>query len=216
MSTDLAARRRRTRSEAREDNRLALLEAASELIVEVGYSAAQLDEIAARAGLTKGAIYSIFGGKLELLRALVDEHSRRFLPLLGMDVQPSADATAEDVIGDLARTYVKVIRRRDALRLLAFEVDLAGLALRDDLTMTTVQVHERAQTDRLAAALAGRRRQDGAALTAGRASLAANLVLGSLGGLGQRAVTMSWSTRDPQVIATALVAMLDVAAVSVA
>src|SRR5437867_12113787 len=86
-------RRRRTRAEARDDNRRALLAAARDLIVEVGYSSAQLDQIAERAGLTKGAIYSIFGGKLELLRALAEEHAGQFLPLLELDLDANPGRT---------------------------------------------------------------------------------------------------------------------------
>ena len=41
------------------------------IVAEKGFAAASLDEIAARAGMTKGAIYSNFAGKAELLLAAV-------------------------------------------------------------------------------------------------------------------------------------------------
>ena len=55
--------RRRTRAETKEHNRQALLEAAREHDDRDGYRDTLLDEVAEDAGLTKGAIYSIFGGK---------------------------------------------------------------------------------------------------------------------------------------------------------
>lgn len=201
-------RRRRTRAEAREDNRRALLDAARELIVEVGYSSAQLDQIAERAGLTKGAIYSIFGGKLELLRALANEHAERFLPLLEHEFDAHPDRTAEDVLAELARSYALFIDRPDALALLAFELELATLALRDEATLHTARAHGRVLTDRLAAALAGRARRAGAPLSEEQAARTANLALGALGGLGLRAVSMPWSPRDPEVFAATLVRLM--------
>ena len=47
--------------------RAALAASALEVIAEKGLAAASLDEIAARVGMTKGAIYSNFAGKAELL-----------------------------------------------------------------------------------------------------------------------------------------------------
>ncbi len=53
----------------RERTRAALVAAALEVVASKGFAAASLDEIAARAGMTKGAIYSNFSGKAELLLA---------------------------------------------------------------------------------------------------------------------------------------------------
>lgn len=214
MSTELRtlprSARRRTRSEAREDNRRALLAAASEVITDVGYRAAQLDEIAARAGLTKGAIYSIFGGKVELLRALIEEHAEEFLPLLGLDFAGPAEATAEDVVEHLVRSYVEVVSRPDALQILAFELELAGVALRDPVTLASVLTHEYGQTERLARALTGRRRREAASVSREQAEQAAALILAALGGFGQRAV-MTSTPPDAEVITAAATSLLHVA-----
>lgn len=200
--------RRRTRAESREDNRQALLAAARQLIEEVGYSRAQLDEIAARAGLTKGAVYSIFGGKPGLFRAVVEEHARTFLPLLEWQFDVAPTVPAEELVEDLGRSYVRFLRTQDVIRLLAFELDLTGLALHDPDTLQLVQNHERALAQRLADALTGRRRRRGKPLTAEEAHVAADLVLGALGGLGQRMVTSPWMTWDDGVIAAALARLL--------
>jgi AcrR family transcriptional regulator len=201
-------RRRRSRAESREDNRQALLAAARELIVEVGYASAQLDEIAERAGLTKGAIYSIFGGKLELLRAVVDAHAREVLPLLEWEFVLPPAVTAEELVERLVGNYLSFLEREDTERLLAFELDLNGLAMRDNSTRNLVVGHERALAGRLTEALAGRRRRKGRPLGQQAAADAADLVLGALGGVGQRLVTSPWMTRDPDVIVPAIVRLL--------
>jgi AcrR family transcriptional regulator len=196
-------RRRRSRAEGREDNRKALLAAAREIIVEVGYGAAQLEAIAERAGLTKGAIYSIFGGKMELLRAVVDAHAREVLPLLGWQFDLPPAVTSEDLVERLVRNYLTFLDREDTERLLAFELDLNGLVMRDAATRALVVGHEHEFAGRLAAALAGRRRLGGRPLDEAAAADAADLVLGALGGIGQRLVTSPWMTRDPDVIVSA-------------
>jgi AcrR family transcriptional regulator len=63
---DRSARRARTRSQ--------LLEAAALAYVDRGVDAATLDDVAERAGYTKGALYDHFGSKDNLLFALLDEH----------------------------------------------------------------------------------------------------------------------------------------------
>ena len=55
-----------------------LMEAANAVIGEKGFQRASLDEIAARAGLTKGAIYSNFGSKEELFLAVAATRSVGF------------------------------------------------------------------------------------------------------------------------------------------
>jgi AcrR family transcriptional regulator len=201
-------RRRRTRAESRADNEKALLAAARELIVEVGYAGAQLDEIAERAGLTKGAIYSIFGGKLELLRAVVDAHAREVLPLLEWEFDLPAAVCAEELIERLVRNYLAFLDREDTERLVAFELDLNGLVIRDPATRALVVGHERAFAGRLTGALAGRRRRRGRPLDGQAAKDTADLVLGALGGIGQRMVTAPWMTRDPDVVVPAIVRLL--------
>ncbi|MEV0677737.1 TetR family transcriptional regulator [Actinosynnema sp. NPDC050436] len=66
---------RLTRSEQQERNRAALIEAARATIAARG-AAASLDAIAEAAGLTTGAVYSIFGSRRELFRATVEDQFR--------------------------------------------------------------------------------------------------------------------------------------------
>ncbi|KUN29296.1 hypothetical protein AQJ23_00450 [Streptomyces antibioticus] len=61
----------------------ALLDAAFELFAEQGYGATSIADIAARAGLTKGAFYSNFDSKDALFLALFDQQWRERATRLG-------------------------------------------------------------------------------------------------------------------------------------
>ncbi len=60
-----------------EKTRLAILEAALDVFCEKGYARATFDEIAARAGFTKGAVYWYFRNKADLITALIIEYVQR-------------------------------------------------------------------------------------------------------------------------------------------
>jgi AcrR family transcriptional regulator len=59
-----------------EATRLALVAAARELFGERGYGATSIEEVAARAGVTKGAVYHHFGGKANLFQEVYEEVMR--------------------------------------------------------------------------------------------------------------------------------------------
>jgi AcrR family transcriptional regulator len=59
-----------------------LLNAAEELFVRDGYEAAQLDEIAARAERSKGAVYTHFKSKEDLFLALFENRTREYVDRL--------------------------------------------------------------------------------------------------------------------------------------
>jgi AcrR family transcriptional regulator len=59
------------------DTRSHILAAARRVFAAKGYTGASLDEVAADAGLTKGAIYWYFASKSEVLLALVEERRER-------------------------------------------------------------------------------------------------------------------------------------------
>jgi AcrR family transcriptional regulator len=61
---------RRTQAERTEATTTALVDAARELFARDGYEAASLDAVAARAGVTKGAVYHHFEGKRQLFEAV--------------------------------------------------------------------------------------------------------------------------------------------------
>jgi AcrR family transcriptional regulator len=65
---------RRSQPERRAATRQAILQAAARLFAERGYQAVSLDEIAAAAGYTRGAVHYNFSGKHELLQTLLDDN----------------------------------------------------------------------------------------------------------------------------------------------
>jgi AcrR family transcriptional regulator len=63
--------RTRPRSRRKESRPGELLAAALELFVERGFAATRLDDVAARAGVSKGTLYLYYAGKDELFKAVV-------------------------------------------------------------------------------------------------------------------------------------------------
>lgn len=62
------------RSARKAETRARLLQAAAEVYALRGFGGATLDEVAAQARLTKGAVYDHFGSKENLLTALMEEY----------------------------------------------------------------------------------------------------------------------------------------------
>ena len=72
-SPQTAEKCKRTRAwERRKEHRPGeLLDAALEVFVARGYAAARLDDVAARAGVSKGTLYLYYAGKEDLFKAVV-------------------------------------------------------------------------------------------------------------------------------------------------
>jgi AcrR family transcriptional regulator len=68
---------RRTQAERTEATTTALVDAARELFARDGYDATSLDAVAARAGVTKGAVYHHFEGKRQLFEAVFTREVER-------------------------------------------------------------------------------------------------------------------------------------------
>ena len=78
--------RRMSRKESQEETRQKLLDAAAEIISQVGFGKASADTIAEQAGYSKGAFYSNFSSKEEMAMALLqrikDQKLKDFSQLL--------------------------------------------------------------------------------------------------------------------------------------
>src|SRR5258708_22139142 len=87
-----------------------LIEAAYEEVVENGFAAASLDAIARRAGMTKGAIYSNYRDKAQLLLAVRDakEPRVRLRFEAGATLARQMELLAASVIEDLPRSAAAV------------------------------------------------------------------------------------------------------------
>jgi AcrR family transcriptional regulator len=82
---------RLSRSEEQARTKARLLEAAAEVIARHGLDRASLDEVAAQAGLTKGAIYSNFTSKTDVVVALIDAQFESHFQGLETSVDPSEE-----------------------------------------------------------------------------------------------------------------------------
>ena len=80
----------------RELTRSALVDSAAELFATRGFHAASLDEIAERAGFTRGAIYSNFENKEELFFAVLDRHVKTQLETFSRFFEQSGGPWAVD------------------------------------------------------------------------------------------------------------------------
>lgn len=88
-------RRRRTRAEQQAETRARLLDAAAEVVAAHGLEGASIDAISERAGYSRGAFYSNFSGKAEILVTLCETRLRGFadeiLPIVR--AAPAGDRT---------------------------------------------------------------------------------------------------------------------------
>jgi AcrR family transcriptional regulator len=130
------------------------VEAAAEVFSEKGLRGASLDEIADRAGFTRGAIYSNFGSKEELLLAVLDWYSRTTL-----EAYWEAGRTGEWDPATAARVWSRVVRSDPRLDLLHMEFRLH--ALRDPSFRRRLAEAHREQVDRIATMVEEQVRRDG-------------------------------------------------------
>lgn len=104
---------RRSQEERRDEAERRLLDAAAELIGEVGPSKVTLAAIGERAGYSRGLATHHFGSKPALMRRLVDSVTERFREVLRPDEPPpgpldaalSLVGTYFDVVADLPATH---------------------------------------------------------------------------------------------------------------
>src|SRR5262245_33517236 len=86
----------RPRWERRKEARPAeLLSAALDLFVEKGYAGTRLDDVAARAGVSKGTLYLYFQNKEELFKAVVRENIVTALVETAQEMRDFDGPTAE-------------------------------------------------------------------------------------------------------------------------
>jgi AcrR family transcriptional regulator len=101
-----------TRSDNKARTRADLLAAAREVFLARGFHAATLEEIADRAGYTKGAVYSNFEGKDDLFLALLAQHYARRAELY--ESLMLAPPTAEETYRAIARFVLEAYEREPA------------------------------------------------------------------------------------------------------
>src|SRR5262245_25684779 len=152
---------RMTRAERSEKTRAELVEAARTVFLRRGFHGASLDEISAEAGYTTGAVYSRFGGKDELFRAVLDDHIDRRLARYREAIADAADFQSAG--RELVRAAIAAGRGEPGWTPLLMEF-WTHAARRDELRQAVLERHDR-QLDAIAAHYEEVVARDGAAFT---------------------------------------------------
>jgi AcrR family transcriptional regulator len=122
------ARTAMTREESRRLTRERLIDAAAAVFAERGYRRASVEEIAARAGYTIGALYSNFSGKEEVLLALLEQRVAQIAERI-VTAALQAD-TPTDKLRAGAREWMEFLD--DEPELYALMVEFWTIWVRDD------------------------------------------------------------------------------------
>src|SRR3954467_3710905 len=103
------------RAEAGPDTRTKLLDAAAKVFAERGFANSSVDDVAAAAGMSKGAVYWNFDSKDDLIEALLDE--RVLVPLRTM-IEFTKSAPAEQPTANAAGDAIAAVaEQRELLQL---------------------------------------------------------------------------------------------------
>lgn len=143
---------------APERSRAELTQAAAELVAEQGFEAASVQQICARAGLSKGTFYWNFDSKGELFLALVEERVER--PIREAIALLGSATAGQDMAQESNRALLDALRRDRNAVLLDDEYWLR--AVRDPVIRRRYARRQRDLRAALADALESRRRQLGA------------------------------------------------------
>jgi AcrR family transcriptional regulator len=159
----------------RGDVRARVLGAAAEVFLEHGYHQAPTAEIASRAGFTKGALYSNFGGKEDLFLALVEQEATARVEQLSV---PGSTGTVS--LDDLVDGLLGLTRGDRAGLVFA---EFRAAASQDPDTAARVAVVRRRLVASMAARLAAEVAAAGLALAV-PAEEAATVLVALVNGLG--------------------------------
>lgn len=140
------ASKRLTREESRARTRERLLESAAELFAERGVNGTSVEQIAERAGFTRGAFYGNFADKHDLVRELLQRRTERELAEVRELV---ADGNGHERMREWNRARAEHLDEWLALRL-----ELLLHALRHPEVRPALAARERLATDAHAQALA--------------------------------------------------------------
>src|SRR5215470_13722917 len=102
------ARPPRTQQQRRDETRRALLDAAVESLIEVGFARTTTLEVQRRAEVSRGALLHHFPSKAELLVAAVDhlaEMRAREMKAFAQQLPPASDARTDAVLGLLWQCF---------------------------------------------------------------------------------------------------------------
>ena len=136
---------------SRERTRALLLEAAGQLFAEIGLEAASVEAICERAGFTRGAFYSNFESKDELMLALtaqVADHKIEQVTARARALQASGEQLAPDEL--VQRLLDDAADRRDGILLTS---EIRNRAMRDPRLAETYLAWQAGMVDRIGAVI---------------------------------------------------------------
>jgi AcrR family transcriptional regulator len=195
----LDQRTRAARARGREA-RDELLTAALRVFARRGYGQAGVDEIAAEAGYSKGALYWYFSGKEELLLALLEE--RVDPPMRNMVAMLESAPPDRDMSVEATREFARQLSGQPEAVLL--EREYWSLAIRDPELRARYAERQTELRGALASALQARASHLGAPDLPMPAEDVARIVMSIVGGLGVDELIEPGSVR-PQLLGEALV-----------
>jgi TetR/AcrR family transcriptional regulator len=105
LSSEIASPRRERRKDARPGE---LLDAALDLFVEKGFAATKSEEVAQRAGVSKGTLFLYFASKEELFKAVVRDNITAHYPKWHEQIRNFEGSTAEMLHGCLQSWWTTV------------------------------------------------------------------------------------------------------------
>jgi AcrR family transcriptional regulator len=191
----------RTRA-ARAEGRAArdeLLTAALRVFTRRGYHEATVDEIAAEAGYSKGALYWHFSAKEDLLLALLEEHIDE--PMRDRFALLASAPPDRDMSIEATRAFARQLREEREAMLL--EREHWSLAIRDPVLRARYAERQTELRSALAAALEARARHLGTPGLPMQAEDVARIVMSIIGGLAIDELIEPGSVR-PELLGEAL------------
>jgi AcrR family transcriptional regulator len=133
----------RTRRPRRDAVRRRLLDASLAVFAERGFDSANLDQVAAAAGLTKGAIYSNFASKDELFFAMMtDQVLQRVETIRAALSANAADPHGQQTLHDIGRLLTEAFTTQREWQLVF--LDFWRRAVREDAVRARFVVYRRA------------------------------------------------------------------------
>ena len=117
----MSPRSKEMAQEMRQKTREAIISASLELFAKRGYSATTTEEIAKKARISKGLIFTHFSTKQDLLLAILDEVIDRVLPDFLRDTDPRP---AEERFRSLVNSWLELIKTKPLLIRLTLQLNL--------------------------------------------------------------------------------------------
>lgn len=136
-----------TREARKAETRRALIEAASDLFAAQGIEATSLDEVAARVGLTKGAVYAHFTSKTQLVEEVLQAASVVVDPEELLDPSLSLEERFAHLGREAAELVPGIARRSVMLHLEYFLYELRDPSRRRRAVRERRDAHARAGVD---------------------------------------------------------------------